>query len=349
MKPRLVVHIGTHKTGTASIQQALTSARARMRRDCGILFASTERGMAHTRHASVSRAAGSLDSDADTEYRALMDDFARSGAKGMLITDEGLSTGQVRMANFFKRFTNDFDLHVICYLRRQDLFVEALHNSLMRSKSGRGVPPVADLWREPYMSRRLEYDRWLGTWANIATRLTVLDFKTAAANGGLIPSFLKAAELTALGGLRDPNISETADVRMLHLLGLLSVGDDKTQIRAVSDGLRRSARTLAGSGAFPMMKASLGRIERARLLASYAQNNERLEQKFGVRFDDELPTEGDEPVTQAPGDYVVGLLGDLTITDALLAQRCAQAYMAARAAGPKATAPRDTPAATEAA
>lgn len=338
MKPRLIVHIGTQKTGTASIQQAMTGVRSRMRREFGILFASTERGSVHTKHTSVSRAAGSVDLEADIEHGALMEHFTRSGAKGLFITDEGLSTGQARMANFFKRFSADFEIQVICYLRRQDLFVEAIHNQFMRGKSGRGVPPVADLWKEPYMTRRLDYDQWLQHWAKVADKMTVLDFKKEVATVGLIPSFLNAAGFGGLGEIRDPKVSQTADVRMLHLMGLLSAGSDKTQIRAMSDGLRRSARTLVDSGAFPLMKASLGRLERERLLDAFRESNERLAANFGVSFDDERPEEGDDPVTAAPGDYVMAMLGDLMITDMLQAQRCAQAYLAARGVTPQTTA-----------
>lgn len=334
MKPRLIVHIGTQKTGTASIQQAMVSIRARMRRDAGILFASTERGALHTKHSSVSRAAGSGDTEADVEYGALMEQFSRSGASGLFITDEGLSTGQARMANFFKRFKADFQIEVVVYLRRQDIFMEAMHNQLMRGKSGLGVPPVADLWKEPYMSRRLDYDQWLQHWAKVADQMCVLDFKKEIARVGLIPSFLEAIGFGALSGVRNPMSSQTADVRLLHLMGMLATGSDKAQVRLMFDGLRRAARTVAESGAFPLIKTSLGRLERERLLAAFRESNERLASNFGITFDDDRPEEGNDPITSAPGDYVLAVLGDLMVTDALRAQQCAQTYLSARGVAP---------------
>lgn len=331
MKAKMVVHIGTPKTGTTSIQHALTRARARLRKECGIHFGSTERGQQHTRHISIAKAANGSDVEADLEYGAIMDDFARSGAKGIFFTDELLSSGQPRITQFFRRFTSDFDLHVICYLRRQDYYAESLHSQMLKLKSGKGVPPLTDFWEDAEFARRFDYHAILSDWASIpGATLSVLDFKKEVASPGLLPSFLKVAGFGALTGLKDPQVNFSPDIRLLLLMGLLNADGNEDQIKLLTPGLMRAARTLADTGAFKTVKTTLGRRERERLLAAYAASNERLAADFGVTFTTERPQEQDDPILAPDGEYVVGVLGQLSLSDALMVHKCAQAYLTQR-------------------
>jgi hypothetical protein len=77
--------------------------------------------------------------------------------------------------------------------------------------------------------------------------------------------------------------------------------------------LLRAGRKLATGGRFPLMKTALGATLRQRLLADLADSNAKLARDFGVQFDMKLPSEPAEPLVAADPDYLLGLLGQMTL------------------------------------
>ena len=91
-RPRLILHIGTHKTGTSALQAALEAARPALL-ERGVLYPSTQRPPwpELPKHCSVFHAAISNDAALQARERDdLLAEFDASGAQALLISEEGL-------------------------------------------------------------------------------------------------------------------------------------------------------------------------------------------------------------------------------------------------------------------
>jgi hypothetical protein len=326
MKPRLIVHIGTPKTGTSSIQKSLFDARGRLRAEAKVHYASTDRGNVHTKHISVTRACMSSDANKHAlEFRGLMEDFERSGCEVMIVSEEELSQQKERISHFFKRFVPHFDLHVICYLRRQDYFIESLYNQVMRMKSYQGIPPIIEFWRDERIRERLNYHRLLTWWQDVPAKVTALDFSAAVKEDGLLPSFMRAAELEDFGELPDKSANTSSDMRLMLTLCMLSKYKVENDHQRLIQGLTRSARSLELRGVLKPLKHTLGSVERELLIDSCDVINEALEEDFGVTFGEERPKEPDEPTLAPDAEYLFTLLGEMPLNDGIrLLDRCRQ-------------------------
>ncbi|MBN8285752.1 hypothetical protein, partial [Zoogloea sp.] len=309
MKKRLIAHIGTHKTGSTSIQKALYDARGALRQ-AGILFPSTDRGPRPSKHHSINTAAKSgLPEAKDAEYRALMDEFNASGAHTMIVSAEGFSAPTPDVAEFFARFLPDFDLEVVCYLRRQDQFVESLYNQVLRDPDNAERRSISEFWRDERISARLDYHTTLARWRDLPAKVIALDFAREVKQHGLLPSFLQATGLQALGPLPDkvanksPDMNLVLTLRQLHLHGI-----DHNHKRLI-----RAARALDETGDFAFLKQTLGGRERTALLDTFADCNARLAADFGVRFSEDRPKEGTEPIDAPEPRYVMALIALLSL------------------------------------
>ena len=308
MKKRLIAHIGTHKTGSTSIQKALYEARDQLRA-AGILFPSTDRGPRPSKHHSLNVAARSGDEALkDAEYRALMDEFKASGAHTMIVSAEGFSAPTPEVAAYFARFAKDFEIEAVCYLRRQDLFVESLYNQVLRDPENAETRTIGEFWRDERIGARLDYHTTLSRWQAIPARIVALDFAREVKQHGLLPSFLKATGLEALGPLPDkvanksPDMNLVLTLRQLHLMG----------IEHQHKRLIRAARALEESGQFKFLKQTLGSRDREALLQSFAASNAKLAADFGVRFADDRPSEGEEPIEAPEPRYLMSLLASMS-------------------------------------
>ena len=139
MKNKLIVHIGTHKTGTTSIQNTLEQNRALLA-EWQVLYPRTDRDPWPDldKHCSVYAAAVNSSSVIKSrEYDLLMKEFEGSGCHTMILSEEGLSEPKEEIIDFFSTFKEHFDIEIVCYLRRQDLFLESLYNQFVRERARR--------------------------------------------------------------------------------------------------------------------------------------------------------------------------------------------------------------------
>lgn len=175
--PELVIHVGTHKTGTTSVQRFFSRNRAKLR-DAGIWYPSPSvAGLPdHYAHHRIAHAVGGTDAelgfdDAVTFFDTLRSK-ARDGEKIFLsaeplyrhvIVDED-SRDSDRYLNFAQRFrqaVGDFDITLMFMFRRQDLFAESLYAEHVMSSGY--THPI-----EKFLNERaplFDYSERLGVWS----------------------------------------------------------------------------------------------------------------------------------------------------------------------------------------
>jgi hypothetical protein len=287
-RPRLIVHIGTHKTGTTAIQQALGAQR----RAClsnGVFYPPTDREPWPDlpKHCSVFAAAARGDAaQADAERHWLRTEFERSGAHAMLVSEEGLSEPQPRLAQFFAPLATEFDITVVCLLRRPDLFVESLYNQFVREAARREARSMLMFSRAQGVRDRLRYTSILAAWQQLPARVVALDFDAAVKTQPLLQAFSSAAGIPPLAQL-DQRANSSPDMRLIQLLARMN----RQRLQPELGRLMHAAAVLQAEGRFTKRRHLLGRHERTQLLQDVSPEMDRLARDHGVRFSDALPAD----------------------------------------------------------
>lgn len=156
--PKLIIHIGSQKTGSTSIQTFLTQQSAKMD-EAGLSYIKAGRGPAAHNKLAFKR---------DTEQfpvlmKRLVAEVEAAPDKTHVISAEMLFT--TRMAASFAEFIPDDlrgDTKVIAYIRRQDKFLEAMYKQVVKTGRFKGTA-------QHYAKKResaLMYSKVLDAWAN---------------------------------------------------------------------------------------------------------------------------------------------------------------------------------------
>lgn len=287
MPAGLVIHIGMQKTGTTFLQQALQdnrddlAARGVWYLDPGAGLAAAS-GVAHhfLAHALIQRR---LRHTPDVEFDRLGDHAAALGAE--LATASGTAVLSSEDFSLFRRphierlralFPDpapDRPVRVLVYLRRQDLWLDALYGQLL--KVGRHQEVDAFIARYRW---RLNYEALLVPWvqvfgaANLILR-TYEGFESVDQEGGLWANFC-----TALGYPQAASIlprQARANVSLPPEVGrfLARIADDRRRdrLRYILERSLSRARPRPGLG-------WLSEAQAARIMADEAERNRRIAQ-----------------------------------------------------------------------
>lgn len=287
---RVVLHIGTGKTGTSTLQRALYRARHRLRRtgvdyaDLGleVLDHFGERIPAHYGLFDLLRAGDGAG------HAALRGYLARSDAGTTIFSCEDfyhhLDEGAIAA---LASALSDYRVTVVCYIRRQDEYVDSAYRQ--RVKVGAAAKPFEEfLLRhtdESFLdSVHANYERMLGPWerqfglGQIALRLFE---PTRFADGDLLRDFLLAAGLgeapLRLGPRDRSNTALPAElVTVLRAANTWGVVPDTCYPRFVAD-LRARFEFVD----YPLLSPQ----QRRAVLANYAAANARLFARYGLDGD----------------------------------------------------------------
>ena len=295
-RPKLLIHIGTHKTATSTLQLLMSTNRALMAEQ-GFHYARTDREPMprNHRHAFFTVMLKSGGAPFLAMHKEMVAEFAATGCHTMVISEEGLAgpaTG--RKLAPLRRFARDFDIEVVCLLRRQDYFVESFWN--FRCKLGFETKQIGDYIQHPQVQRYMTYLDMLGRWSNIG-KVTVLGFESAC-DAGLIDSFGKAT------GFRLPDSDQTRNA------------SSSMSLAAALAELNKEGFDFDWKKIEPMLgpnlrRTALGSRLRKELLARFADHNAELEQRYGVRFPDTMPEESEDPVTPPSAEEIARIRATL--------------------------------------
>lgn len=291
-KKKILLHVGTHKTGTTSLQRMMALHRPHLL-ERGICYPETDRPPFphHIKHKNLRAALIEGPRAFAREKAAFLDEFARSGANTLMMSGEGLWRMPVKALNLMRELAEDFEIEIICFLRRQDRFLESLWSQL--SKEGRAKAHIDVFVRLPRQAAGPDYLVELDRWARFA-RVNAIGFEQACADG-LVESFNKATGLDLPPETRLNNASP--DMRTAAIMAAFN-----------RRGIAHDWRIIEASLEGPSRRHALGARLRAEIMARCAAQNAKLARRYGVHFPDDMPEEPDDPVPEPGEEMLVQLL-----------------------------------------
>lgn len=277
---RLFVHIGTHKTGTSAIQEALCSQEEKLLAH-GYLYPNTMRGPGeqrrkHSRIVDVVRTASS--EEVQSEARKLVRELTSSDCHSAIVSAEGLSGRNPKAAKFFEGFQHPgLEVHIICYLRRQDIYARSLYSQMLREPR-RQTMTFDEAIATPQVLERLNYHKILTLWKPVASSITALDYEKERSGGSIVSSFVKHVGLTGMG-IENRTVNISPDDRLNDLLLHINRNAPQKKIGKLL-AAARSVDAASGSKSTTMTYA-----QAARILKRVKETNKSLLKDFGVAFE----------------------------------------------------------------
>lgn len=276
---RLILHIGTHKTGSSAIQAWLSAERTSLRGQ-GIHYGATDRPPRPDlpKHNSLYRSLVHPSGDFDSEKAAILRDFQRSGCHTLVLSEEGLSEPYFARIGRIAELREQFEIEIICFLRRQDYFLESLWNQ--RCREGLETRSIRDYVAADHSRLLADYARKLAFWSDIGQVRAVAYDETLESS---VAAFAKLIGLKhdTIRAVANPSPSMNC-AAWCNVMNRWRIGYRPEKVIGL---FRRDRR-----------RHALGSRLRRDLLRDFAPANRNLARQFGIVFDDSMPEEPSEPL-----------------------------------------------------
>jgi hypothetical protein len=288
---RIVLHIGSHKTGTTALQDLLAAARPTLLPQ-GAWYPATDRGpYPHlNKQAAFYWAVRESHQAQAKEMDRMLREADAYGAETLVLSEEGFSVPFYEDYAALRDLKARFDVQVLCVLRRQDEFIESIWNQYC--KEGRETRPIATFAQAQRIQTRVNYKELLEFWSGIGD-LSVAEYGATKAEG--LGQFF-----TRVTGIALPWVADRVNPSMGMNAALL-----RSWLNARSYPLDPGLNKLM---AFDTRRTALGRTLRRRILSEHAEQNGQIADRFGVVFPDELPEEGDLPLVMPERGFLIRLV-----------------------------------------
>lgn len=302
MHKNLFIHIGTHKTGTSAIQDFLRLNRKPLSRH-GVLYPQKSR---RDYYASKDGEVF-VPPEKFKNYRRLIR-LARRRDRHIIVSSETFSL--IRDVRPIRQALGDIRPTIICYLRRQDNFIQSFYNQAVKNEAEyRSIAAY-----EPPTT--LDYDALLDRWAVVFGRenVKVRPYeKDAFKNGDLVTDFLSLVGLDLTPDLKvlakdtNPRLPGEA-LEYMRLLN--SLVRDRKKCRKIKTLLIDHAAALAGDTAASLFVDHflLPPEQRQKILSRYADSNQRVARNYLGREDGRL-------FREPPPDDHLSPLPEVCLTD----------------------------------
>jgi hypothetical protein len=202
-KPRLVLHIGMHKTGSTSLQRFFVRNRILLRA-LGIHYpkATGADGRRLPKHNDIFLAVSHEMAHKGAPHPTLGPSAARireverhlHPGRVTLLSAEGLSGQKPGFAKALAPLAEAADVRVVCFLRRQDDWIKSFYKQMVLSREVRETRTFDEFLALPRTHRHLDYAKILRWWANAfgSENIRVLIYPPRQS---ILIDFLTAAEL----------------------------------------------------------------------------------------------------------------------------------------------------------
>lgn len=207
MKKRLILHIGMHKTGSSSIQRFFSRNRTVLRRlgivypDCygtdgrrqpkhNTLFtAISHEADFGAPHPELGPSAGLID--------ALGDQIEAAPGRCAVVSAEGFSGERPVFAAALAPWAERFDVDVIMFVRRQDLWVESFYKQMVMSREVRLTDTFTDFLNRPETQAHMDYAAIASWWGErFKGSVRIAPFEPAIDRSPPLNLFLTTADLS---------------------------------------------------------------------------------------------------------------------------------------------------------
>lgn len=295
MSADVVLHIGTGKTGTTTLQSVLARSRDRLAVD-GTLYPRTFGNLRHLRFgffvmpdAQLVRSpewlrAGNAEKDPEQLRRTLRRRWRReltADVRRVLISDEGLYRRNAATIKGVRGFTDTMggSVRVIAYLRPQDEHVASNYQQVVK---GGEIARFAE-WVETDLAHTYDYHRHLARWREHLDpdEFVVRRFDPASFVGGsLVDDFLETAGLSVtsadLTTVERKNESLSAEaVELLRILNIFRVEHEGARAGLIINRDRvERLRVVPG----PTLVLADDLLDR--FMARWAESNRRVANEF---------------------------------------------------------------------
>ena len=210
MRQRLILHIGTHKTGSTTLQNYFYLNRLWLR-PMGVHYPKPLMGPIFyvNNHKDLRDSARIEAKSGGTEFHpdlgahdarlgAYVNAIIEAGAPVAILSCEGWSSILNFYAHRLKPLENRFDIKVLAFMRRPDHWAEAFYRQRVANVVHRETMPFHSFVSQPPMQTYLfDRARLFGWWADAfgARNVTVIPFEPAVPGFDLIERFCNAADL----------------------------------------------------------------------------------------------------------------------------------------------------------
>lgn len=224
MEKQIFIHIGDAKTGSSSIQNYLTKNRDELYQ-AGILYSKTgllaDHGIANHKLAFCLNSAR-LDYHGFSEYlyQELSEEIKITDCQSVIISSEGFcSLRSLEEINKLRDYLNDYNVKIIVYLRRPDLWVESWYSQIVKQQPflTKSFQEYLVNHQEPSLRTVLNYSKIFGN-ENIIVRPFELN---KMYKNNLIDDFIHSIGYDNIGTKVD-DINKSPDIYTTELLRVLN-------------------------------------------------------------------------------------------------------------------------------
>jgi hypothetical protein len=293
-RQRLVIHIGVHRTGSTSIQH-WCHANRKVLLEQGVLYPFD--GVNHNELALL------METDwvaFDHALNALIDQATRSDAHTVVVSGEDFSW--LRWPSGLERLGKVFDVRVLCYVRRQDEWLESWYNQNVKwpwNEAASSLTP-GEFFAGRSAYYWIDYARTLQRWSAVfgRERIHVRPFDAVRSAGSVVDDFAEFCGFD-LSRLAAPRAGDNASVSpqalmLLRLLALIDLSPAQrtelvAKVRVTFDQLETEPR-----------RHVLSPAQRRAVLVEHADSNADVARTYlgrtdGVLFDAPPPPDDATP------------------------------------------------------
>lgn len=283
MRKQIYLHIGTHKTGTTSIQNFLFKNSFKLKQQgFDYLVKNCVWEAHHPLGWAFQGNNAALNSHCPWKNIGIINELEKevlsSNAHSFIISSENLY--HLRNKNFIERFFNRFENYefkVIIYLRSQLKFLESWYYELVRADYCKLALSFEDFIQEPRYN--LDYANALSAWEEFISKkdITVLPYDSIARDKKLLESFKASVGLSDDLKLK---VGKNQNLRMtysqLSLLKELNSKDisHQTWLRERNEILSMKISESSKS----LIDTKLNDL----IQRKYADSNQTIKQRYGV-------------------------------------------------------------------
>jgi len=288
---KLYIHIGTGKTGTSALQSFMKRNRVALSECFGINYALS--GIDGAQHSYLSanssiykRGGASLD-ELPSFWEKLALEIKSSSCTAHIISSESFpDIKEEDVKNICNWMDGVADLKVICYVRRQDLYLESWYAQLI--KAGRTKANIEDLKSQLIKTNLLNHHYQAKKWSDCIGQSSIhlrAYEKSQFHNGNLFDDFMSILGVSNSNNLSRDNLSAN-DSLTRPQIEIIKMLESKGLAEALGERLTRPHVIFNGCD-----KAFLSKDQRKQLLDICSEWNELAAKEFlgredGILFDD---------------------------------------------------------------